>query len=116
MTPPDLGTYTVAMNKCVELKFNNMTDDVRRRDIPAPKWARARAGPARVTHQQPIDNLAGLASYDRRPVDLVETEVGPIVLGRGPIASVTWHPSVADLTVAPLMDTRRTAISDRYYR
>lgn len=93
-----------------------MADDVRRRDIPRPSWSRAKAGPARVTHLRGMDNLAGLASYDMRPVQTVQTEEGPVVVGRGPVRSVTWMPTVADLEVAPLMDTRRTAISDRYFR
>lgn len=116
MTPPDLGTYTVASSKCVEVAFNNMTDDVRRRDIPIPSWYRGAAGPARVTHTEPMDNLAQLASFDMRPTEVMQTEQGPIVLGKGPVANVTWHPSVADLQMAPMVDTRRTAISDRYFR
>ena len=115
LTPPDIGTYTV------EEKFKctiggTMTDDVRRRDVPRPKWATRAAGFPTVTHGPPLDNVAGLASLDVRPTVTVPTEQGPICVPMGPTRDVSWMPTVADLRGAPYVDTRRTAISDRYYR
>jgi hypothetical protein len=115
LTPPDIGTYTV------EEKFKctiggTMTDDVRRRDVPRPKWATRAAGTPTVTHGPPLDNVAGLASLDVRPTVTVPTEQGPICVPMGPTRDVSWMPTVADLRGAPYVDTRRTAISDRYYR
>ena len=115
MIPPDLGRYTVPLpHKCPG--YGKMTDDVRRRDVPPPPWAFRMQGPAEVTTVPALDNVHGLASRDERPRQAVQTEHGPIVLGKGPCANNTWLPTVADLEHAPNADTRRTAISDRYYR
>lgn len=93
-----------------------MTDDVRRRDVGPPIWARELQGAAAVTHVEGRDNSLGLASEDLRPKDVISTEQGVVLIGSGPINDMSWHPTVADLAEAPYWDTRRTAISDRYFR
>ena len=115
LVPPDLGTYTVPYpHKCKG--YGKMTDDVRRRDVPPPTWAFRLQGMGSVTHTEAMDNACGLASVDPRLRECLQTEQGPICLGIGPIRQVSWLPTVADLEQAPYIDTRRTAISDRYFR
>jgi hypothetical protein len=91
-----------------------MTDDVRRRDTGPSNWGQA--GPVRQTHCVGMDNLQGIASVDMRAVESVMTEQGPVILPVGPLPGIGYQPSVAALSVAPFVDSRRTAISDRYYR
>ena len=94
-------------------KWGVMSDGKRRPDVAKPKWTAKMAGPAVMSHRK---GAFGIAEVDPRPTQLVTTEQGPIVLGRGPVSSKGWMPSVADLESVPYADTRRTAISDRYYR
>lgn len=89
------------------------TDDARRKDV---KQSYSNAPIAEILHGPPLDNYAGLASADRRPRQIVETEQGPISIPTGPTGDPTQMPSVAQLRSAYSSDTRRTAISDRYYR
>ena len=112
MVPPDLGYYTV--DEAFKCRWG--PDDVRRKDVAPPVWATKRAGIARVDTVPAQDNALGLASQDVRPAEVFQTEQGPIQIGRGEVRDVSWVPSVATLNEAPLVDTRRTAISDRYYR
>jgi len=112
MVPPDLGYYTV--DEAFKCKWG--PDDVRRRDVGPPVWANKRAGVGRVDMIPAQDNVVGLASLDVRNSEVCQTEQGLIQIGRGEVRDVSWVPSVATLNEAPLVDTRRTAISDRYYR
>ena len=103
LSQPDLGEYTVERyNKC---KYGVYSDGVRRRDLPVPTWAYHRAGVPQVPSME----------NDNRPFDRVQTEQGPIEIRKGPVGG-HYLPSVAVLNGAPYVDTRRTAISDRYYR
>ena len=90
------------------------SDDIRRRDTGFPKWGKGRAHT--VSMLEGYDNLQGLGVADVREHESVATEQGPISIGRGPIASVTYMPTVGTLRATPYADTRFTAISDRYYR
>jgi len=81
----------------------------------APKRKFGRGLPTQ-THSAGQDNLAGIASTCLRPKQTVQTEQGPIALAFGPEGDVSWTPTTAALSVAPYADSRRTAISDRYYR
>lgn len=92
-----------------------MGNDVRRSDVLAGQWVRPSVS-AGVTHVPGFDNLAGIASLDARPTEQVMTEQGPIRIGFGPSPHVGYVPSTAALSVVPHLDTRRTGISDRYYR
>ena len=113
MVPHDLGAYTVPPpHKCKG--YSKFTDDVRRRDVPPPTWVYQHQGPADVTYL--AEREGQLGELDLRPKQAVQTEQGVICLGTGPLLSNTWMPTVADLKQAPYLDTRRTGISDRYYR
>ncbi len=82
------------------------TDDVRRRDVPPPKWF-AKDTQTTIVHADPADT---------RPQQILQTEQGNITLGIGGDTMLGWMPSVGILEEAPYIDTRRTGISDRYYR
>ena len=115
MDPPSLGFYTVSTPPLCE--YSKMTNDVRRRDVPPPLWSLEHSKKVPdVSFLEPTDNVAGLPTEDRRPRSVHATEQGPISLGTGPSLARSFMPSVGDLRRAPYMDTRRTAISDRYYR
>lgn len=96
-------------------EFGMYTVDVRPHCVP--DWATQRI---KTTTQQstgpPHDNAEGIASEDLRPAVVVNTEIGGIVLRRGPIAKFGYMPSTAELSAVYSLDSRRTAISDRYYR
>ncbi len=49
-------------------------------------------------------------------MDRIMTEQGPIYIGRGNTTDISFTPTISQLDLLPLLDTRRTAISDRYYR
>ena len=110
MIPPDLGTYTVEDKfKCAN--GSKWTDDMRRRDVKGSFGA----GVPTQRYTQGGDNFAKIASLETRPMEHLRTEQGPVALPYGPIPN-GWMPSIADLQAAPYLDSRRTAISDRYYR
>lgn len=69
-----------------------------------------------MSHLSELDNLVGLPSVDSRPMDRIMTEQGPIYIGRGNTTDISFTPTISQLDLLPLLDTRRTAISDRYYR
>jgi hypothetical protein len=111
MVPPDLGEYTVEEKFTCDIGMN----DNRRKDVTPVMWKTVNGTPT-MRHIHAMDNTVGLASIDHRPTETVPTEQGPISIGRGAIANVTWMPTIADLNTAPFSDTRLTAISDRYFR
>ena len=112
LVPPDLGEYTVEEEfKC---KWGVMSDDRRRRDVPPPAWTSGRKTAAVLGCAR--DDVKGVGGMDPRPFESVMTEKGAIHLQRGPTMDASWVPSVAVLNAAPYVDTRRTAISDRYFR
>ena len=99
---PDLGAYTfIPHPPCI--------DDV---------WAK-RTGRGKTCEwlfTEPLDNLAGLASRDPRESALYVTERGPVRLAYGGSNVTGFMPTSAALSMLPSVDTRITAISDRYYR
>ena len=106
LTPPDLGYYTVEKKSVCLDNLPRRSDVVRE----APK------GDPTVAFLGAMDNGAGIASLDPRPMEYLSTEQGRIGIGKGAVQDVSWLPTVADLQMAPYTDTRRTAISDRYFR
>ena len=62
------------------------------------------------------DNIEGLAALDRRPLQDLATEQGLIRLPKGDVPSVDYMPTIEILECLPFTGTRRSAISDRYYR
>ena len=87
----------------------------RRKDAGRPQWNPHRPY-AKVSTIGAMDNFAGLASKDDRPVEVFQTEQGPIALGCGERGDVTWMPTVSALNVAPYTDNRISGISDRYFK
>ena len=87
------------------------TDDKRRSDVTGD-FGR---GVPTQTHNAGSDNVVGLASRERRPFQTVATEQGPICLPFGKVKN-GYMPTVAQLQEAPFLDSRFTAIGDRYYR
>ena len=86
----------------------------RRRDVNAPTWFKG--GIPSQNMKLGTDNFEGLAQFDRRPLQTYQTEQGPIALPYGPEGDVSYMPSVSTLQGIVSTGTRRTAISDRYYR
>lgn len=110
LTPPDLGGYTVdARPMCI----SNGELAPRRADVGGPRWGRG--GVPTQDMCAGGDNLLGIAAEERRPLQNIATEEGPIALPYGP-GGVLYMPSVRTLQSVFSIDSRRTAISDRYYR
>lgn len=117
---PQLGCYTSAHRPsqgCVKTAgWRDVWQEQapRRRDIPPPTW-----GNGGVPVQNTCvgtDNFEGLAALDRRPLQVATTEVGLVQLPYGAGSDVTFMPDSQCLKRAMQWDSRRTAISDRYYR
>ena len=99
MTPPDLGYYTVDVRpRCV--------GDTRAfgGGVPTQEWC------------APQDNFMGIASKLMRPLQTLATEQGPVKLAVGPTPQLGFMPTDGEIRALIGTDTRRTAISDRYYR
>ncbi len=117
MTPPDLGTYTVddRPNPGCELGFDGQRERApRRRDVLPPTW-----GKGGIPTQDTVrgDDVAGtLAVMDTRPLEVLQTEQGLVKLPYGAVTDNSYMPTSRVLLAAPYTDTRRTAISDRYYK
>ena len=109
LIPPDLGHYTVDLRP---LCIDNL--GIRRHDVGKPSWGNS--GFATMDTVRAFDTPGVLAKLDTRPIQTIATEQGPIRLGRGADADGSYTPSAATLNLLPYSDTRRTAISDRYYR
>ena len=109
MIPPDLGTYTVDERPMCVSNW-----ELRRRDVGRPKWGQG--GIPTQTTCAPTDNFAGIASDEMRPLQTLETEQGPVALPFGPNTSTGYMPTSVALQVAPFADSRRSGISDRYYK
>ena len=123
MVPPDLGYYTVddRVNPgCMLANPNALRDRwqdrtmTRRRDIGPPKFGKGGVPTCDMTVGS--DNFEGIAAMDSRPLELIHTEQGPIRLPFGQPPDVSYMPSVLALNALPYTDSRRTGISDRYYR
>ena len=112
MIPPDLGSFTV------EQRPNCMTggEERRRGDVGEAPWVNGGKGRTPCCASSLIDKLTGLALPDTRPQQLIETEHGSVSLPTGPEIDETYMPSSFALNTIMYADTRRTAISDRYYR
>ena len=109
LTPPDLGYYTVDdRSRC--MGGGKMNDDVRRKDIGRMRWPN---GAPRADMEPSPD---GLAQRTERPLRAFATEAGPVELPSGPGSDVTFMPSSYVLDTVFFSDSRRTGISDRYYR
>ena len=111
LAPPDYpGRYTVMEHfRCA--RGSKWTDDARRRDVTGDF---GRGVPAQ-SFNAGSDNVEGIASRERRPMETIMTEQGPITLPYGG-STRGFMPTVAELLVAPYNDSRFMAISDRYYR
>lgn len=70
----------------------------------------------RIPHVDATPGPDGFAEKDERPLEMVITEQGPLKIGYGRAMNTGYMPSVRTLTEAPYFDTRRTGISDRYYK
>ena len=105
---PDIGYYTVDQRpRCL--------DDLPPRRMDVGKAAYG-TGAATVDTVRAWDVPCVLATPDTRPLETIATEQGPIRLPRGPVADGTFMPATSTLDALPYTGSRRTAISDRYYR
>lgn len=112
MIPFDIGRYTVDDRPGCYGDWQEGAP--RRRDIPPPSWKRGGVPTCDMTLG--TDTLLTLATKEHRPFEVLQTEQGPIQLPYGPAADVGFMPSVVALQGVPFFDSRRTAISDRYYK
>ena len=110
LQPPNLGHYYVPhppmCTSAGELA-------PRRTDAGKANWTGT--GRPAQTHGPPNDNFAGLATEYKGPIEWIATEQGEVGLKFG-AKFVGYSPPVSQLKALPYMDTRRSAISDRYYR
>ncbi len=100
ITAPEFGMYTVDVRPHCKAGWAEQT--------------------VKTTHAcetgPPLDNVFGLASFDARPKVAINTEIGALTQRAGPVARFGYMPTSAELSTIYSLDTRRTAISDRYYR
>ena len=109
LTQPDIGYYTVDQRpQCLD----NLPPW--RKDVGKPAWGGG--GAATIDTVRAYDVPCVLATPNTRPLETVATEQGPIRLPRGPVADDTFMPNTLTLNALPYTGSRRTAISDRYYR
>lgn len=94
LAPPQIGKYTVC--------------------LPAP-CDRGKMK-HKIPHVETLRGPDGLGVRDERPLEMVITEQGPFRIGYGPAMNTGYMPSTRTLSEAPFHDTRRTGISDRYYK
>ena len=120
MVPPDLGYYTVddRANPGCGLSQSTAVGPQerapRRRDVMPPTWGRG--GVPTVDTCNGRDVPGTLAAREMRSLETVVTEQGPIQLPFGPSNEVTYMPSSDTLMALPFTGTRRSGISDRYYK
>lgn len=79
-----------------------------------PTWGRG--GVPTQNTCRGVDVAGVLAVPEMRPLETLITEQGPINLPFGPDGDATYTPTVAALNALPYSDSRRTAISNRYYK
>tara|TARA_B110000046_G_C12985741_1_gene395535 strand:+ start:764 stop:1057 length:294 start_codon:yes stop_codon:yes gene_type:complete len=97
MVPPDLGEYTVDVRpRCGGKEFGG--------GVPMQDWS------------TPQDNFDGIASKQSRPMQQLATEQGHVRLAWGPTPQLGFMPTWSEIRALIGTDTRRTAISDRYYK
>ena len=111
MIPPDVGTYTVCQKP---MCLSNWELAPRRRDVGRPTWGKGGVPTQDTCVAQ--DNLDGLAGPEMRALEVLATEQGYVKLPKGSTPSGGYMPSALTLRDLPWTDSRRTAISDRYYR
>lgn len=120
MVPPDLGVYTFDDHPNTGCGYPQSTAvgpqerAPRRRDVMPPTWGRG--GVAKVDTCNGKDVVGTLAVREMRSLETVWTEQGAIELPFGPSNEVTYMPSVDTLMTLPFTGTRRSGISDRYYK
>lgn len=102
LAEPHLGTISVD----VRPPCRGGMDERRRTDLPVPKW-----GYTEVATMWASDGSGPVTNPDR----VVPTEAGPIALGRT-AREVHFTPNSRTLKGLFSLDSRRTAISDRYYK
>ena len=120
MLPPSSGEYTVDVRPLCSVQGTGLRDKwqeaaPRRRDVHPPKWGLNTSIPV-ISTMPGGDNTEGLAQLDARPLQDIATEQGIIKMPYGPVADVSYMPTSLQLKSLPYVDSRRTAISDRYYR
>ena len=79
-----------------------------------PTWGKG--GIATQDTCRGVDVPGILAVPEMRPLEELMTEQGPIRLPVGAMPDGSFTPSTALLNGLPFTGTRRTGISDRYYR
>ena len=94
--------------------FINQRPERRRVDVGSPAWFKG--GVPTQYSCQGQDVLFTLATPEMRPLATYTTENGPINLPYGPMADNSYMPTAETLSTLYDIDSRRTAISDRYYR
>lgn len=107
ISAPDLGAYTV---QDPPMCLSNGDRAPRRRDLNRPEWGRSGV----PTQDMISDN--GIGVPDKRPLQVCYTEQGPVRLPFGDFSFKGFMPNSALLNALPYADTRRTAISNRYFR
>ena len=114
MQERDTGVYTDLSRPNPGCVWWN-ADWAYRADVPKPNWAGK--GMARDTHVAGSDVIHGdLATPAEDGHRVFVTEQGPVALANQPPKFTGWTPSIECLNGLPYVDSRLTAISDRYYK
>lgn len=86
--------------------------------MPLPKWELGKqcGVPTQSTCVGYDTSGNMLADTEKRQLQTIATEQGPIRLPYGDMGEVGYMPSTDALRMIPYADTRRTGFSDRYYK
>ncbi len=117
MVPPDLGVYTVddRPNPGCEPIFSGFQERApRRNDVLKPTWGKGGIPTQDTCRSADVPNV--LARHEMRPLQELMTEQGPVKLPYGPDTLTGYMPSDNEFQTVVDNDTRRTGISNRYYR